>query len=236
MPRQNLQQQMYGLTGPSTAQRLTLSALLGCSVVLAWWLLLGGGIGIVSQHFGRYPAAAHPARCLALAVALSIYFVRVLFTLFLFLRRGVSWNEVVTIALWVLILCLLLAFGGGTNPAPLGAAAMAGAALFVLGSSIHSCAEYQRHAWKSRPENRGKLYTQGLFRLTRHPNYLGDLILFSGLCLLAGRWFLAVIPAIMLCGFVFINIPALDAHLSEHYGAAFDRYASRTKKLIPLLY
>ena len=40
----------------------------------------------------------------------------------------------------------------------------------------------------------------------------------------------------MLAGFVFVNIPILDAHLHDHYGAAFEEYARRTRKLIPFVY
>jgi len=29
----------------------------------------------------------------------------------------------------------------------------------------------------------------------------------------------------MLAGFGFVNVPVLDAHLREHYSAAFDGYA-----------
>jgi protein-S-isoprenylcysteine O-methyltransferase Ste14 len=46
----------------------------------------------------------------------------------------------------------------------------------------------------------------------------------------------AVIPVLMLAGFVFVNIPVLDSHLHDHYGSAFDEYARRTRKLIPFLY
>ncbi len=86
---------------------------------------------------------------------------------------------------------------------------------------MNSYAEYARHAWKQRLENRGRLYTAGLFRYSRHPNYLGDLISFTGLCLMSGAWFTAVIPVLMLAGFAFVNIPVLDSHLHEKYGAAF---------------
>jgi steroid 5-alpha reductase family enzyme len=115
-------------------------------------------------------------------------------------------------------------------------AGAAGIVLFLTGSWMNSYAEYARHKWKQRAENRGRLYTLGLFRYSRHPNYLGDLISFSGLCLIAGRWITAVVPLMMLCGFVFANIPMLDAHLHDHYGTAFDEYAKRTRKLIPFLY
>lgn len=92
------------------------------------------------------------------------------------------------------------------------------------------------HVWKQRPENSGRLYTLGLFRYARHPNYLGDLILFTGLCLICDRWICAAIPVVMLAGFVFANIPMLDSHLRDHYGEAFDEYAARTARLIPFVY
>ena len=131
---------------------------------------------------------------------------------------------------------VLLAVAGGTNAARFGTAATVGLVLFVIGSWMNSYAERQRHIWKQRPENRGRLYTAGLFRYSRHPNYLGDLLSFSGLCLVAGRWFTSLIPVLMLCGFVFVNIPTLDRHLRAHYGPAFDEYARRTRKLVPFVY
>ena len=227
---------MYGLTGPSRAQRITLAVLLGSCVALAWWLLFGGGIVLVGSWLGSSWPLGGLARRACLAAALSVYFVRLLFTEFVFLRRGMSWAEVFTIAPWVLFLFVFLSSAAGTNAAPFGLAAAAGAVLFVFGSWMNSFAEFQRHVWKQSPGNRGKLYTLGLFRYSRHPNYLGDLISFSGLCLFTGRWFTAIVPALMLAGFVFVNIPVLDAHLASRYPADFDAYARRTRKLIPLVY
>ena len=101
---------------------------------------------------------------------------------------------------------------------------------------MNSYSEYARHVWKRQPENRGHLCTEGLFRYSRHPNYLGDLISFSGLCLISGAWVTAAVPLLMLCGFVFVNIPVLDSHLHDRYGDAFDEYARRTRKLVPFVY
>jgi len=54
--------------------------------------------------------------------------------------------------------------------------------------------------------------------------------------MIAGAWATAIIPVLMLAGFVFVNIPVLDSHLRDHYGSEFDEYARRTSKLIPILY
>lgn len=236
MPSRNLQRQMYGLTSPYRAQRIVLAALLACWVALSWWMLFGGGLAHLSHHLLLEWEPGDLLRRELLAAAFTIYFVRVLCTVFVFLRRGMGWTEVFTIAPWVLCIFLLLAILGGYNTSPAGLLCFAGAALFLLGSWMNTWSEFQRHRWKLRPENKGKLYTLGLFRLVRHPNYLGDLVAFTGLCLIAGRWITAVVPLLMLAGFVFVNVPVLDAHLREHYGAAFDDYAKRTCRLIPFLY
>ncbi|HEX8713258.1 MAG TPA: DUF1295 domain-containing protein [Terracidiphilus sp.] len=236
MARETLQQQMYGVTGASRAQRVTLAILIACCVGVAWWLLFGGGTALAGGWFGRPWPAGDLVRRAVLAAALTIYFVRLLFTQFVFLKRGISWNEAFTIAPWVFCIFVVLSLAGGTNSTGLGIAGVDGIALFVLGSWMNSYAEYQRHVWKQCPDRRERLFTRGLFRMVRHPNYLGDLISFSGLCLIAGRWFTAFIPVLMLCGFVFVNVPVLDAHLREHYGAEFDEYARRTRKLIPFVY
>ena len=236
MDRRELQRSMYELTGSSQAQRATLAGLAAVCVALGWWLLFGGGIETVGGWFGR---AWHPGdtiRRASLAAGFAIYYIRILFTEFVFLRRGVSWNEVFTIFPWILCIYVLLAIVGGMNAAAFGATGIAGAAFFLAGSWMNSYAEYARHAWKQRPENRGCLYTAGLFCYSRHPNYLGDLISFTGLCLLSGAWLTAVIPVLMLAGFVFVNIPILDSHLREKYGVAFEEWAGRTRKLIPFVY
>ena len=113
------------------------------------------------------------------------------------LKRGVSWAEAGIV--------VFLGVTGGTNREPLGRVGITGAGLFLLGSWMNTYSEYARMRWKQRSENRGRLYTEGLFRLSRHPNYLGDLILFSGLCMISGAWIAAIVPVLMLAGFVFVK-------------------------------
>ena len=229
-------QAMYDWRDASVPQRITLTILVGAGVAVAWWLLLGGGLTAISTHFGWIGRAGDPMRRACLAAAFSIYYVRLLFTWFVFLKRGIRWGEAIAITVWIWCIFLVLALGGGTDLNQLGWLGVSGIALFALGSWINSYTEYKRHVWKANPENRRRLYTRGLFSMVRHPNYLGDLISFSGLCLISGRYFTAFIPAVLLAGFIFSNIPALDAHLQQRYGAAYSEYAERTRKLIPFLY
>lgn len=217
---------MYEWQDPSLAQRWTLAGIAGLWVVLEWWLLFGGGLA----------RPGDPVRRACLGAALTIYYIRLLFTEFAFLKRGVRWSEVFTIAPWLLFLYLFLGIQGGRNFKTFGAVGMAGIVLFLVGSWLNSYAEYQRHGWKQRPENRGRLYTEGLFRYCRHPNYFGDVVSFSGLSMISGAPLTWLVPLVMMLGFVFANIPALDSYLHGKYGAVFDEYARKTRKLIPFVY
>jgi protein-S-isoprenylcysteine O-methyltransferase Ste14 len=231
-----LRQDIYARGGSSMLQRFTLSAMVAGCTALAWWLLLGSGLTTVGAWFGHSWLPGNPLRRLCLAIALSIYFIRLLFTQFVFVKRGVSWGEASGIAFWILFIYLLLALLGGSFAQAFGIAGYMGIVFFLAGSWMNTYAEYARHVWKRQPENRGQLYTLGLFRYSRHPNYFGDLLSFSGLCLISGRWETGIIPAIMLAGFVFVNVPMLDRHLHSHYGEAFEAWARHTKKLIPFVY
>ncbi|MGA7159069.1 MAG: DUF1295 domain-containing protein [Acidobacteriaceae bacterium] len=227
---------IYAVRGRSLAQRAVLTAGLGLCVAAAWWLLVGGGIAFVGGWMGWRWVAGDEVRRVGLGVGLSIYFVRVLFTQFAFLKRAVGWAEVGAIVPWVGFIFGLLAICGGRNTEAFGVVGWIGVAMFGVGSWMNSYSEYARERWKRRAENKGRLYTGGLYRWSRHPNYLGDLVSFSGLCLMAGCWWTGVVPVVMLAGFVFANIPMLDAHLREHYGEEFEAYARRTRRLVPFVY
>lgn len=226
----------HNLHAISIPQRVFLSLAVAACVAMSWWLLFAHGAAMIAGWTGHTWPVGDPMRRLALALGLTIYFLRLLFTLFAFFRRAVRWGEAIFVALWVFFIYALLSLTCAPNVHPFDPAAGAGIALFLLGSWMNSWAEYQRHLWKQLPQNHGHLFTGGLFRLCRHPNYLGDLLSFSGLALIAGQWTATLIPAIMLLGFLFGSIPMLDAHLADHYGEEFTTYARRTRKLIPFVY
>lgn len=236
MDRSTAQRSMYELQAASLAPRLVLAASGAVCVAISWWLLFGRGLPTLGHWFGSVWTPGDTIRRACLAVGLTIYYLRVLCTEFVFLRRGMGWSEAFMIAPWLLLMYLLIGITGGTNAGAFGAVAYIGVVLFLAGSWMNSYAEFTRYLWKQRPENAGRLYTEGLFRYSRHPNYFGDLVLFLGLCLTSGAWITAVIPLLMLALFAFVNVPILDSHLHDHYGVAFDTYARRTRKLIPFLY
>lgn len=61
----------------------------------------------------------------------------------------------------------------------------AAAAIWILGFLIESVADLQMFQFKSNPNNLNKIYKRGLWRYSRHPNYLGECIMWFAIFLLA---------------------------------------------------
>lgn len=175
-------------------------------------------------------------RRVILMLCLTIYFLRLLFTVFVFLKRKMVWVETVIIS--ILMSAALFGFAnvGGSNNLPVGILEVAGILFFLCGSYINTASEYTRYTWKKKVENKDRLYTKGLFKYSMHINYFGDIVLFTGLALIAHSFSLLIIPFIMALNFIFFIIPRLDKYLAKKYGEEFKEYAGKTKKFIPMVY
>jgi protein-S-isoprenylcysteine O-methyltransferase Ste14 len=211
-------------TGPKTA-------------ITSWYLIcVTGAIWLTFSGTLETTQPGNPARQAALIACVAVYVVRAAHTLFVYVQRRVPWWE----AAWggSIIGCVIffLLLGGLRAPDPLGPLDVGAVVLYAAGSWFGTASERARHAWKGRPENRGRLYTDGLFRYSRHINYFGDLLLFAGLGALSRQPWTAIVPIAMGLNFALVIIPAHDAYLAARYGSEFDRHARRTRKLVPFLY
>ncbi|KAG9285122.1 hypothetical protein G9A89_008469 [Geosiphon pyriformis] len=59
-----------------------------------------------------------------------------------------------------------------------------GIAIWVIGFAVEVIADFQKSSFRSKPENKRKFINHGLWRLSRHPNYFGDVTLWIGTTLL----------------------------------------------------
>ena len=184
----------------------------------------------------QYQLSGDLVRRILIASCLIIYFVRLQVTVWVFQKRKWTWLETITIT--VLMSFVLYAFAkvGGNNKQVVGVVEVIGILLYLSGSYINTHSEYSRHVWKLKEENRGRLYTKGLFSLSMHVNYFGDIVLFTGLAMVTHSLSMLVIPLIMAVNFVFIIIPFLDRYLEKKYKDEFRDYSKKTKKFIPLVY
>ena len=109
-------------------------------------------------------------------------------------------------------------------------------ALFVIGCVINSGGEILRNQWKKKSQNKGKIYTEGFFKYSRHINYFGDILWVSAYAIITKNVWSITIPVFLFCFFAFYNSPKLDKYLKEKYGKDYDEYARKTKMLIPFIY
>lgn len=99
---------------------------------------------------------------------------------------------------WIISLPLLGGIAGDADP--LGLLDYAGVALWCVGIYFEAVGDWQLTRFKADPANAGKVMDQGLWGLTRHPNYFGDFCVWWGfglIALAAGAWWSLVGPAIM---------------------------------------
>jgi protein-S-isoprenylcysteine O-methyltransferase Ste14 len=81
-----------------------------------------------------------------------------------------------------------------------------------------------------------ELIETGLYRIIRHPGYLGQLIIFLGISVCLSNWLsvlLMIIPVV--CGYLYrINVE--EKFMAEQLGQKYLNYRKRTKRLIPCIY
>ena len=89
-------------------------------------------------------------------------------------------------AIWVSITasCALVAITS-VNKVPIDGWAILGLILWCAGFTIEVLADHQKHVFRSKPENARRFITTGLWAWSRHPNYLGEIILWTGIAVIA---------------------------------------------------
>lgn len=81
-----------------------------------------------------------------------------------------------------------------------------------------------------------KLKTNGLYKLIRHPSYLGNLISFIGLGLSFNNILsFLVIASLVISAFLY-RIRIEEKVLSQNFGQEYTDYMKKTKKLIPFIF
>lgn len=175
-------------------------------------------------------------RRIIILVCCLIYFIKFAIGMFVFLQRKISWFEGGLVSVLFFMMFYIFVVSAGSHPEPIGLIDIVGIFLFLVGSYINTMADYQRFAWKRKNENKGRLYTLGLFKYSMHINYFGDAITYIGLALITLEMLCLFISIGIIVNFLVIQIPMLDKHLSKKYGNDFTEYSRITKKFIPFVY
>lgn len=148
-------------------------------------------------------------------------------------------------ALFMLIISLVLVFNvmsGFTNPVnPLALIPIIlGVSVWLGGFFFQSVGDRQLAIFVAKPENKGKLMTQGLWAYTRHPNYFGEVMMWWGIAIIGlANGFGFAIPLIGLISPLVVTwllryvsgVPLLEKHMKTKPG--FSEYEKTTSIFFP---
>jgi len=208
---------------------------ISCASLLAGYLMFTD-VNELHDWLKPYAINGNFTRQVILMFCLLFYVSRLFITVFVFLKRKMAWSEMLLVSGLMSFALFSFAKVGGNSHQPVGVLDCISIFLYLFGSWLNTYSEYTRHIWKKHEVNKGRPYTEGLFKYSMHINYFGDVVLFTGFALITCSFSLLVIPLIMALNFIFFIIPRLDKYLAKKYGEEFKEYAGRTKKLIPGIY
>ena len=117
-----------------------------------------------------------------------------------------------------------------------------GTSLWILGFGFEAVADRQKKRFSELPENKDKFITQGLWSISRHPNYFGEIILWTGIAIISlpllSDWqFVTLVSPV----FVFLlltrisGLPFLEDKAEKKWGNDKDyiAYKNKTPVLVP---
>jgi protein-S-isoprenylcysteine O-methyltransferase Ste14 len=81
-----------------------------------------------------------------------------------------------------------------------------------------------------------ELIETGLYRIIRHPGYLGQLIIFLGISVCLSNWLSILLMIIPVLSGYLNRINVEEKFMIKHMGQQYIYYQTRTKKLMPWVY
>lgn len=144
--------------------------------------------------------------------------------------------------LWVLLTAAAaLAVITGGSREPLGAIGIAGIAVWAIGILIEIVADRQKSAFKANPDNNGRFINVGLWAWSRHPNYFGEILLWTGMAIIAvpvlHGWQWATLISPVFVAFLLVKVsgvPMLEEKADNRWGGQddYEKYKRNTPVLM----
>ncbi len=143
---------------------------------------------------------------------------------------GIHLFPTLVVYLCVLPAALVMTSGAAANPG-----SVVGAAVCLSATLLQSAADRQMRRFRAGCT--GGLIREGLWRYARHPNYLGEILMWWGVAIQAvsvmpQRFWLAAGAVVNTVMFLTISIPMADRRQSAKPG--YERYRAETRSLLPI--
>jgi steroid 5-alpha reductase family enzyme len=118
----------------------------------------------------------------------------------------------------------------------------AGLALWVIGFGLEVVADSQKSAFRKNKDNAERFITSGLWGWSRHPNYVGEIVLWLGVAVMAvpvlsgWQWVVMISPVFVCLLLTRVSgVPLLEKRAQEKWGddPAYQAYRAKTPELFP---
>ena len=221
----------YDLTGSITYITVTIIALLlnptvnGRSLLLSILVIIWAG-RLGPFLFRRIRKAGKDARFDQIKVS--------------FVRFLAAWTLQ---GLWVTVTLAAELAAITSNPQkPFGLFSLIGFLIWTIGFSIEAAADVQKNRFRKDPANKGKFINTGLWIWSRHPNYFGEIVLWTGVALIAlpvlrGWQYVTLISPVFVALLItrISGVPILERRADAKWGKQEDymAYKKNTPVLIP---
>ena len=146
-------------------------------------------------------------------------------------------------ALWVLTtMAAALAIVTGGERISMSWLGWIGFGVWLFGFAIEVVADAQKSSFKNDPVNQGQFIRTGLWAWSRHPNYFGEIVLWTGVAIMAipvlTGWQYATLISPAFVSFLLMNmsgVPLLERKADERWGGQeeYEAYKAATPVLIP---
>ena len=144
------------------------------------------------------------------------------------------WVSLTALAAWTAITSV--------DEAPFGVLTVVGLIVWILGFGIEVRADGEKSTFKKDPANDGRFISTGIWAWSRHPNYFGEITLWTGMALIAvpafdGREFIALVSPLFVALLLtkISGLPALERRGLKRWGddSDYQKYLEDVPILIP---
>lgn len=121
-----------------------------------------------------------------------------------------------------------------------------GGVIWITGLLLETIADYQKYTFINNPKNTGKWIQSGVWSISRHPNYLGEIMVWVGLYLFSvcsltvPEKLIALVGPLFIAGLIIFvsGIPLLEQYADKKWGddPKYQAYKKRTGVLFPKIF
>ncbi|HEU5005191.1 MAG TPA: DUF1295 domain-containing protein [Candidatus Saccharimonadales bacterium] len=158
-----------------------------------------------------------------------------------FNKFGTLWISQ-AVAAWIILLPAIFVLSSHQNS--FGALTLVGWIITFLGLVIESVADAQKYNFNLEPDNYGKFIRSGLWRLSRHPNYFGEIMVWAGIYIYCfdfmdfGQRFFGLASPLLITYLLLrvTGVPRLEKYADQKWGksAEYRKYKNGARILVPL--